>query len=249
MPTAECSIDTDCLQPQDAACGQGRCIDGVCEIVITHGPIASQLRADCSRWDCDLTGKLVKLDDPGDVYDDGNVCTEDICVDGVWTNKLRPDGSYCTQAGSGYCYQGQCVECIPWMPFTHCTGMDCDEFYCVSQSCVINKTCGQDCAPCVYGATCGSPKDCLDGVCTGGMCAEPACDDTVRNDGETDVDCGGPCDAKCADEKGCAVHDDCQSGVCWVGECQKPTCTDGTWNGDEKDIDCGSGAPGCPACL
>jgi hypothetical protein len=243
----ECVVDADCAQPVDAVCGVGKCIDGTCELEIWPGAIDSQLRGDCYRNDCDLNGKVMMLEDPGDVYDDGNLCTEDICVVNVATNKLRPDGSYCSELGSGYCYQGACVECIDSLQYTTCPGMVCDGFfYCVTAACAMNNVCGQTCKPCVYGAACTDNLDCLDGVCTNNMCAEPTCWDMVENDSETDVDCGGPCNAKCADALGCSAHSDCQSGVCWAGKCQAPTCKDGIMNGDEKGVDCGAGD--CPAC-
>ena len=48
-----------------------------------------------------------------------------------------------------------------------------------------------------------------------------SCDDGVKNQDETDVDCGGVCDA-----------------------CQ--TCSDGILNQDEINVDCGGS--NCPAC-
>jgi hypothetical protein len=43
------------------------------------------------------------------------------------------------------------------------------------------------------GQRCQSERDCRDGVCAGGRCAAPTCDDSVQNHDETGVDCGGPC--------------------------------------------------------
>ncbi len=53
--------------------------------------------------------------------------------------------------------------------------------------------------------------------------ADPTCDDGIQNQGETGIDCGGPCTAIC------------------------PTCTDGIQNGDEEGVDCGgSSCDPCP---
>jgi len=49
------------------------------------------------------------------------------------------------------------------------------------------------------------------------------CSDGIQNQGETDIDCGGPCPA-----------------------C--PTCTDGIQNQGETDIDCGGPCIACPTC-
>jgi hypothetical protein len=36
-----------------------------------------------------------------------------------------------------------------------------------------------------------------DGICGDGACQAATCDDRIQNHGETDVDCGGPCDTDC----------------------------------------------------
>jgi hypothetical protein len=78
------------------------------------------------------------------------------------------------------------------------------------------------------------------------MCALPTCDDTKKNDGETDADCGmDVCNKPCEDGKGCARGVDCVSGVCWAGICQAPTCTDGRLNGKETGVDCGGPCVAC----
>ena len=72
------------------------------------------------------------------------------------------------------------------------------------------------------------------------------CSDGMRDDGETDVDCGGGC-PPCADGDGCETGADCSSKSCTHGTCATATCTDGLANGGETDVDCGG--PGtCPRC-
>lgn len=68
---------------------------------------------------------------------------------------------------------------------------------------------------------------------------DPQCDDGMRNGDESDVDCGGPTCAACADGLGCSGGEDCSSGVCQGESCASPACDDGVGNGDEIDIDCG----------
>src|SRR5690606_30508793 len=89
---------------------------------------------------------------------------------------------------------------------------------------------------CTEGADCGSGVCGDDGLCTGGACA-----DGVHNGDETDVDCGGSCDANCPDGGACQYGSDCASNVCDAEDlvCLPPTCTDGAPNGDETDVDCG----------
>ncbi len=42
----------------------------------------------------------------------------------------------------------------------------------------------------------------------------PSCTDRIRNGDESDVDCGGSCATRCADNKACTVATDCATGQC-----------------------------------
>jgi len=75
---------------------------------------------------------------------------------------------------------------------------------------------------------------------------EATCDDGVRNGGESDVDCGGPC-LPCAVGGACVRSQDCESGSCTGALCRAPLCTDGVHNGSETDIDCGGPCLPCEA--
>ena len=79
-----------------------------------------------------------------------------------------------------------------------------------------------------------------------GVCAEPTCADGVKNGGEPNVDCGGPC-PPCADAGArCRSGGDCASRVCRGGVCAAAACDDGVYNGAETGVDCGGGCGGCP---
>jgi hypothetical protein len=91
-------------------------------------------------------------------------------------------------------------------------------------------------------AACGSVKDTPDPAPD----AAPTCTDGVKNGTESDVDCGGSCEA-CVDGKFCSAGADCASTLCNNGTCVSPTCVDGMRNGDEIDIDCG-GSCGAGSC-
>lgn len=73
----------------------------------------------------------------------------------------------------------------------------------------------------------------------------PTCRDRVKNGDETDVDCGGSCQA-CWAGKTCGVPADCQSLAC-NGTCAAPTCSDGVRDGYESDVDCGGSCAPCAA--
>ena len=123
-----------------------------------------------------------------------------------------------------------------------CTLTSCDAGY---FDCDGNPNDGCEALPCADGQHCATSADCSSGVCMGGFCASPTCSDGVKNENETDLDCGGVC-PPCADGKDCNAAADCQSDVCSGGVCQTPTCTDGVKNGTETDVDCGGAS--CPQC-
>ena len=90
----------------------------------------------------------------------------------------------------------------------------------------------------------GNPT-CLDNTA---VISASLCTNSVRDGGETDVDCGGPC-APCNVARACSVALDCWSRNCVSRVCQPPppTCDDGIKNQGESDIDCG-GANSCVRC-
>lgn len=47
-----------------------------------------------------------------------------------------------------------------------------------------------------------------------------SCSDGVKNEDETDTDCGGSHCPKCTVNKGCNKSSDCTSGVCTANICQ-----------------------------
>lgn len=253
-PAPECVMDSDCvgvLEAPDPRCGALRCTaEQKCAVEITEGPIASQRYGDCIQSICDSGGKVLDVDDSDDYFNDSSPCTIDFCQNGVSINLGLPDGSACPDIGDGYCYQGQCVECIALLPGAMCKapGMACDETTCEPFALCGGGVCGGQCAPCAAGYPCATGADCWSGVCSAnGMCELPACTDLTLNDGETDIDCGGPNCSPCIDSLGCAKHADCVSQVCMFAVCQAPSCFDGVQNGDEAGMDCGGVA--CAACL
>ena len=66
----------------------------------------------------------------------------------------------------------------------------------------------------------------------------------VKNQSESDVDCGGIC-GKCVAGKACGAPADCIDGVCTGGVCQAAACNDSVKNGSETDTDCGGSCVGC----
>jgi len=252
----ECVTASDC-GTIDPLCGTIGCDNYKCNINIKIGPIASQLRGDCTRRDCDVTGHLIAVDDPSDWYNDGKECTMDYCKFDSSAKLSEPvnepawSGFGCPETGAGVCFDGKCVECLDGIGEVCGNGFACDSFYCVPVLCtqeengMVNSPletgvdCGGSCRPCFNPQGCLEGADCVDGVCMGGTCALPTHSDGVQNDNETGVDCGCLNCAPCPDGFGCDKGDNCNSGVCWGGKCQAPSCNDGRQNGEEAGIDCG----------
>ncbi len=75
--------------------------------------------------------------------------------------------------------------------------------------------------------------------------SSPTCSDGVQNQGETGIDCGGPCPAcaSCSD----GVQNQGETGVDCGGPCPAcASCNDGVQNQGETGIDCGGPCGACP---
>jgi len=57
------------------------------------------------------------------------------------------------------------------------------------------------------------------------------CSDGIKNQDETDIDCGGSICSKCSNGKACLIYLDCQSGLCSNGICQSSEINGGNGNG------------------
>ncbi|WP_146655065.1 hypothetical protein [Labilithrix luteola] len=90
-----------------------------------------------------------------------------------------------------------------------------------------------------------------DAAVSEGDASPPAKANGVKDEGETDIDCGGgaPGVARCSDDKACLVASDCTSGYCNPQNiCRTPTGSDQARNGDESDVDCGGATTNAPRC-
>jgi len=106
--------------------------------------------------------------------------------------------------------------------------------------------CSRTTTLCEVGGPCEGAQDCKSNACRDGKCQAVNPPNGTQDNGETDVDCGGPASTACADGKNCVIAADCTSNVCTGGTCQAPSPTDGVKNGDETGVDCGGAkAPKC----
>jgi hypothetical protein len=252
-----CSTPADCPQPPDHRCGYATCEEGRCGLVISPGPIKSQILGDCRTVFCNTKGSTEEKIEIADAYDDGKECTYDKCVGGKPIQEPFPAGIRCHRDKdnptlNGICYEGDCVGCFLGDDVLNdaCDpGFFCADFDCLPiDPCVDTLSdCRSVCALCQTGYNCDIEADCKSGVCTNGKCSAPTCSDGVLNGEETGLDCGETaCTTKCEDGQGCAFPVDCVSGVCWAGVCEPPACIDGIKNGEETGTDCGGPCDPCP---
>lgn len=177
-------------------------------------------------------------------------------------SSVGADGASCTNALKdgdeiGVDCGGSCA--------TLCTGAgctaneECASAKCESGACAAKdgKPCGvgTPVAQCDNGQPCELDQDCKSLTCDGATCAltpdsPPGPADLKKNNGETDVDCGGPNAPKCADGKTCDGDGDCENGYCPADTkvCATARYDDGVKNGTETDVDCGGTGPGMLKC-
>lgn len=82
----------------------------------------------------------------------------------------------------------------------------------------LGADCGGTCTGCITRSFCYTGSDCISGICLGSgedrECAPSRCYDGVKNEGETDTDCGGNCFGLCQDGYLCDKGFECQSTRC-----------------------------------
>jgi hypothetical protein len=100
---------------------------------------------------------------------------------------------------------------------------------------------GANCAKCGTGKTCmAANSDCTSLSCSpGNSCLAPTCNDVIKNQGESDVDCGGAELRPLRDEQGLRRRRRLRERHCVGNLCAAPTCNDVIKNQGESDVDCG----------
>ena len=221
----------------------------------------------CSNPTTCLCGTGVACNGPGDCQ--SGVCSKDIngnyttCAAATCTDGIRNGSEPCLADHGGgcpnYCPQGSAcnikADCDPTVANIDCILNICSVPSCKDTAIDGDETdtdCGGSCGPCENGKKCKVVADCTSLSCsddgTGTKRCKPAtCTDTIQNQGESGVDCGGTGNTcnKCDTGFGCTGPADCVNGVCGAdNKCAAPTCSDGVQNQQETDIS-GCGGPNC----
>lgn len=111
------------------------CNAGVCTTeALPAGSDATQTPGNCQHEQCDGEGSVGSVPDDADQPDDGNVCTEDLCIAGTPSNPPLSAGEPCGQGlvcdGDGACVG--CVSASDCGTDTACQTFGCDDGTCVT---------------------------------------------------------------------------------------------------------------------
>jgi hypothetical protein len=235
----KCKKNSDCAVGFCAGgvCGQNHCADGVLD--------GDETGVDCGGSKCAKCGVGKGCLAPSDCgsgfcnlkADIGiGTCVADHCADNVQNGDetgVDCGGSKCAKCKVGQ-FCGVDKDCV--------SGVS-DGVYCVADGCRDRRKngdesgvdCGGDntCRRCGAGESCGFPGDCAS---TAEVCDEAtkvcsrACHDGVQNGTESDVDCGGLCEARCGLGKKCRDPDegfgyDCASPLVCAESPDGPRCS------------------------
>ncbi|CAF1468429.1 unnamed protein product, partial [Rotaria sordida] len=246
-----CNVSTDCTSGicnSTDQCDNPTCNDGL----LNQGEADIDCGGPCtSNQTCNIGQHCnVSTDCTSGICNSTNQCDNPTCNDGL-LNQGEADtdcGGPCTSIRT--CDIGQHCNVS-----TDCTSGICNiTNQCDNPTCndgLLNQgeadtDCGGPCTPirtCDIGQHCNVSTDCTSGICNStNQCDNPTCNDGLLNQGEADIDCGGPCTPirTCDIGQHCNVSTDCTSGICnSTNQCDNPTCNDGLLNQGEADTDCG----------
>jgi hypothetical protein len=228
----------------------------------TQTPVSIGMMCGNGHQLCDASGGcvdcLTSMDCPGA----DNECQTRTCTTGVCGFDFAPDDTPVTMQTPGDCQQIVCDGSGGTTSINDLLDVPADANDCTTAACAVGsngvaaptQTPDAFDSPCSAGHcdgagtcfACVTGNDCSSLVCASHTCAAPTCTDAVRNEDETDVDCGGLRCPACVDGKRCLSGADCIDKVCKNNACAMSTCTDLVQNGAETDTDCGGGA--CPGC-
>jgi hypothetical protein len=246
----------------DADCAGGTCSAGICatatSIACANGvQDGNETGVDCGGGSC-----------PGCPFG-GRCFVNTDCFSNVCDQHLRRCRGSCTdgiQDGSepdvdcGFSCNVGCADGQHCVTNNDCASNSCVGGICQTTTCAdgardgteTDVDCGGNvCRACQAGQSCHDRTDCFNGQCDNQQTCtsnNTGCTiDGIFDNGETDLDCGGPC-PPCAVGLRCLVNTDCtKPQACVGGFCAATvSCTDGVQDGDETGVDCGGTS--CLAC-
>jgi hypothetical protein len=184
-----CDDGNSCTQ--EDKCSQGGCTGGK--------PLGCDDGDPCTLDGCDALGGCVHTAQDGSCTDDGNACTQDVCISGKCSHPPTAEGGTCLEDGDA-----------------------CTQDVCVTGKCTHPAV--KDTTPCTDD---GNP--CTSDACTAGKCAHPPVSFTLAcaedgNECTADVCDKGSCTHQTlgADKSCLEDGDPCTQDVCLSGKCSHP---------------------------
>ncbi len=173
-----CLIGTDC-PGNDSICHTRVCGNqNTCGFsnAAAGTPAEADAVANCKKDVCDSTGGKTPVPDDTDLpIDDGNGCTDDICVSGTASHPTKADGTACTAPNGGrICSGAVCVQCIT---VANCPGNDS---ICRTRTCLGDHTCSGNNAPAGTAAEVDATLNCRKDECDGNGGKTSVADDTDK---------------------------------------------------------------------
>lgn len=193
---------------------------------------------------------------PADCPGSDTECQARTCIDKVCGFQFTPEGTVTSTQEEGDCKESQCDGSGNIVSVNDDTDVPPATNDCTTASCVEGtptqtplaegtactstdgKVCdgAGACVECVEEADCTGTGE----VCEQNKCVVSDCANDTKDNDETDVDCGGPDCAPCADGKTCVEDDDCENYCAATSlVCVATHCDDEKKNEDETDVDCG----------
>ena len=209
-------------------------------------------------------GRLTTLCGAGEKCSGPPDCVSKICFGGTCQVPAPADGVKNgdeTDVDCGGTMSPACIDGKGCLARTDCISGVCTAGVCqvpgptdaVQNGDETGVDCGGAKAPkCPVGSGCLTTADCDQVKCdtVQKKCLPASHTDGLKNNGETDIDCGGTAPTKCPSGQGCVATSDCNAVACDVGAtklCLPPSHTDGIKNGGETGVDCGGTASAkCP---
>ncbi|MBK9258797.1 MAG: hypothetical protein IPM54_03060 [Polyangiaceae bacterium] len=243
----ECAVAEDCPTPMpNNGCKVPTCTNNKCgEMLVAAGTEVPSKTGDCKKLVCDGAGGATVQNDDADVPFDSNLCTQDLCTNGVPMNPPEAMGKEC--GGTKTCNAtGQCTGCT--------TDEDCGPTNdCITSTCDASNQCVITYQPQGTATTDQAVGDCKTNQCDGmGNVVTVVNAADAPSDGNdcTLESCNAqgmpssifaPLNAMCSQNGGtvcngfgscldalgggCADGTECASGFCIDGVCCADTCT------------------------
>ena len=206
----------------------------------------SALQGDCDH-DSDCNSGLVCVANTGPTV--GLSANTDLCMLATCHDRTKDGNETAVDCG------GSCAPCAGAKGTVNATNGS--PSYCtLSTLCAAGEGSCASSSMCQAGLLCMHQRGASFGLpASANVCLAGSCDDGMQDNGETAIDCGGPC-GTCVLIRGTTatctngIEDGNETGVDCGGSCPSvcPTCTDGIQNEGETGVDCGGPCSACATC-